>query len=827
MPDLPKVTPEMMGTLKTLGQICDYLTRGPADAAPSVPNKTPEVIVSAPAARHTIEVVPAPAGSKDLLKFQDDHYLGVVCEDFDRTSLLIEALARRDAPARALIDPAELGRDPGLRGLILAAPLSPYKAFEWARAAAPLLNAASQSADVIFATVTFLDGAFGFGPNDLTDPSQGALAGLAKTAALEWPRVRCRAVDVEPKWDAAASIDTLAGELLSAGTRIPLEIGLSAERRVTLALTPEPASSASDSIRLDDSDVVVVTGGARGVTAAACIALASATRCRLALIGRSPEPSEEPHWLAALSDEGAIKKALLERQLGANATPKALSAAYHSAMANRQILRTLAQVKHRAAMVRYFSADVSDADAVRTVFKRIRAELGPIRALIHGAGVLEDRLIADKLPEQFARVYDTKVIGLENLLNAASEDELRYLLIFSSVSARMGNIGQADYAMANEALNKTARSVALKRPGCKVAALNWGPWDGGMVTPALKRSFEKQGVALISMEQGTAALLAEMNQAPDGPVEVVIGGPLPVASFPDQAGNRPSAADATSSRLAQTARREIDVERYPVLKSHCLDGRPVVPLALITEWLAHGALHANPGMALHGIDNLRLLKGITLEEGRKTIRLMAGKPLRKGTLFEVDVEIRDGVKDGLEVIHSQAKAILADRLPPAPRFEENGHFKGKSPARSMEEIYERLLFHGHHLRGIRRIIAISKKGLSAEVESAPAPERWMVEPMRSRWIADPLVLDCAFQMAIIWCREEKGMPSLPSFAAAYRQYRDRFPEQGVISILEIESTTDRKMVGNYLFLDAHKQVVAELKGFEAIMDPALNKAFRS
>ena len=110
------------------------------------------------------------------------------------------------------------------------------------------------------------------------------------------------------------------------------------------------------------------------------------------------------------------------------------------------------------------------------ILDAVRSDIGPVKALIHGAGVLEDRLIVDKTPEQFARVFETKVVGLEILLDALEDDPLSYLILFSSVAARMGNRGQADYAMANEVLNKIAQKTALARPSCRVISFNWGPW---------------------------------------------------------------------------------------------------------------------------------------------------------------------------------------------------------------------------------------------------------------------------------------------------------------------------------------------------------------
>ena len=338
-----------------------------------------------------------------------------------------------------------------------------------------------------------------------------------------------------------------------------------------------------------------------------------------------------------------------------------------------------------------------------------------------------------------------------------------------------------------------------------------------MVSPALKREFERRGVGLIPLEEGARAMISEMMGDKSCPAEVVIGADIVPETVPE---------NKSESKLSLTFKREIDVDRYPILGSHILDGKPVVPFALITEWLGHGALHENPGLFLHGLDDIRLLSGIRLSEEKKLIRLMAGKARKNGSVFEVDVEIRDGIKEGKEVIHSRAKAILANTLSQPPAFNISADIASKAYSRSIDEVYEKILFHGIELRGIREILSASSRGMVARVASAPSPEKWMAEPLRSRWIGDPLVLDSAFQMAIIWCFEETGMVSLPSYSASYRQYRHRFPLEGVTAVLEVKNVSDHKLMGDFTFLDADNTVVARLSGYEAIMAPSLFKAFK-
>jgi acyl transferase domain-containing protein/NAD(P)-dependent dehydrogenase (short-subunit alcohol dehydrogenase family) len=683
-----------------------------------------------------------------------------------------------------------------------------------------ILDAAGSGA--AFAAVSYLDGAFGLKGQTIDRPISGGLAGLVKTAAIEWQGVRCRALDIGPDWK---DIHCLARNIVTAicanAPEGPIETGLSAELpdgfcyTLHLHSSPTPREGAHPPGR---NDVMVITGGARGVTAQAAIALAASFQPTLILLGRSAEPFPEPDWLTGIKEPSAMKQAILSHVFGDTATPKDLEATYRRHQANRDIQASLKAIRAAGAQAAYYPADVKNVQEISTVLSSVRQLHGPITAIVHGAGVLEDRRILDKTPEQFDAVFDTKVQGFTALLEATRTDPLRHIVVFSSIAARTGNKGQVDYAMANEVLNKMAQRESRRRPECRVVAVNWGPWDGGMVQDALKREFERSHIRLISLEDGARCMVREMTASVSEPVEVVITAGCE---------NAASITTAPSSDLSLSIKREIDVARYPILKAHILDGKPVVPFALITEWLGHSALHENPGLQLMGLDDIRLLKGIRLEDGKKTIRLMTGKPRRADAFFEMDVEIRDGFKDGKEIIHSRARAVLCDQLSEPPDFDLSRYL---DPAhayhRSIDDIYDKILFHGHALKGLQRIISLSPQAIAAELASAPPPEQWTTEPFRSRWIGDPLALDAAFQMAIVWCYEQKGVLSLPTFGASYRQYCSRFPAEGVLAVLEVRNTDHHRLQGDFTFLDAQHRVVARLTGYEAVMDPSLTKAFK-
>jgi malonyl CoA-acyl carrier protein transacylase/NAD(P)-dependent dehydrogenase (short-subunit alcohol dehydrogenase family) len=834
MPGLPQVTPDMMGTLRTLNQIAEFLAGKNAHSlaqegacakpdAGAAPAKAP----SAPLLRRTVAMVERarknsgkpptlPEGRKIYVTRDGSGLSSATCAVFSEAGLPAKEISLYD-PETDFSDAAGLVLVADTEGSDGVAMLK--HALLSASAAGTSLAASTAEGLCVFAAISRLDGAFGFSGTGQFDPFAGGLAGLVKCAALEWPNVFCKAIDIDPSWrDTKAIAKEVLEEILSGDAET--EVGLSEKGRMAVELRPAPFSEGSlDEAQFTEDDVVLVTGGGRGVTAEAAVALAKRFGSSLILLGRSSAPGKEPTWLEGLSEEADIKRAILQnRYSGRRPSPAEVESAYREVAAAREIAKTISRIEESGARVRYFPADVRDASMLASILEEVRTFYGPVTAVVHGAGVLEDRLIVEKTAEQFDRVFSTKVQGLRSVLQAAAKDPIRAIMLFSSVAARFGNLGQADYAMANEVLNKIAQKEAVNRPGCRVCAVNWGPWDGGMVSAALKREFDRRGIDLISPEAGAAFLVREMTSPEADPVEVVAGASI-------RAPEEDPAPAAAADGLTLTLAKEFDVKGCPVLASHVLDGKPVVPFALMADWLGHGALKENPGLSLIGLDDIRVLKGIRLDAEKRLVRLLAGKASKQEDLFWADVEIRDGVQDGTEVVHYRARAVLSERPLEAPEFTLPVFADEVPYHRSIEDAYREFLFHGSHLQGIRRILAFSSAGMKAELASAPSPERWIKEPPYERWVLDPLVLDCAFQMSTLWCYERLGKPSLPSYGASYRQYR-AFPESGVTAVLQIKETSERRVKGDFSFLDAESNLIARFTGYEAVMDPSLITAFK-
>ncbi len=833
--EAPVVKPDDLGRLQTLRQVVAFLENGaPAAAQPvkkiAEPIAVPPVQTTASNGqgkstdaldRQILTVVPLSGReTRTPLVLPKSALVWVTDDGAGLSAQICRVLRTRDLDARVMKIDANPGSAPVTGLIIVAPPHTPQhfvqQAFKLIQRLGPTLRDSGLKSGAFLASASTMDGSFGLNGHTPRNAITGGLAGLVKTVAHEWPEVSCKSLDLSNDLHEADKIaEQIAEEVLLKG---PAEVGISSAGRCETRLESKALNGDVGAPALKPHDAVVITGGARGVTAAVSIAVAKAFRCKMLLLGRSPVPGSEPEWLAGLADEAQIKKACMENFKG-KVTPKILDEYYQRLMAEREVRSTLEAIKAAGSDVMYRPLDVRDSAAVGAAIDEARAKFGQIRGIIHGAGVLRDRLIEHKTTEQFDTVFSTKVGGFNALLHAVENDDLKVIVAFSSTTGRFGRKGQIAYAAANEVLNKLAQQEAHRRPDCRVLSMNWGPWEGGMVTPQLRRIFENEGVGLIPLQAGADYLVREMSTPAGGPVEIVIMGPGPK----NPAAN-PASTIARTAHLAPPMtlafERTLDVATHPVLRSHVIKGKAVLPTALIIEWLAHAAMHENPGLYFHGFDDLRILKGVTLSPKESiAIRVLTGPAVSRDGLEIIPVELH-----AAGALRARASIILAATLPsasaaPVPTADQ----AYSSPS---GELYsDGRLFHGPALHGIKSIAGWSQEGIIAQSAAAPAAAQWLQQPLRSGWLADPLALDAAFQLMILWCFEARGIGSLPTAIAYYRQYARTFPQAGTRIHARISQVAEQSATAAIEFLDAAGTLVARIDGYQCVMDATLEKSF--
>ncbi len=443
----------------------------------------------------------------------------------DSAPLVEELRHEHGGQVAGLVHLAPLAASPSFVDMDLAAwqrriGLETGSLFRLLQAVAPDLRR-KEGAPVLAATA--MGGCFGIrevGPG--FPPGQGGVCGLLKTVAAEWPGTRVRTVDLDPALDRDRMARLLMEELLLADPAV--EVGWSGRDRFAPTLEMRPPAG-EDEIVLDRDAVLLVTGGARGITALAALELARRYRPTLVLVGSSPLPeSDESDATAGLEDEAAIKGAIIARarEAGEQVDLAGVERRFRRLLREREMRANLAAMEATGARVIYRRADVRGPEFA-ALLAQLYDEFGRIDGVIHGAGIIEDKLLVDKRPDSFARVVSTKADSVFHLGRGLRPDSLRFLVLFSSVAGRFGNPGQCDYTAVNEIVNKTALLLDAQWP-CRVVAVNWGPWAReGMVSPALERQFAERGVRLIDPDQGVAALCDEIVRGRKGEVEVTIG----------------------------------------------------------------------------------------------------------------------------------------------------------------------------------------------------------------------------------------------------------------------------------------------------------------
>jgi len=353
-------------------------------------------------------------------------------------------------------------------------------------------------------------------------PAAGGVYGVLKTLTSEISGVHAKVVDFDEVQRPATAASKILVELLARND--DFEIGYangvrSVFRAEAVSVeVPEPRMPA-----VAAGDVLLITGGARGITAEVARGLAS-PGVRIILAGRSPEPQpEEP--ATAHRDEAELRRHFLSlpRADGERITPVLIEEKIRAVLQRREARQTLDLLSQAGAEVEYRSVDVRSESELGSLLDEIYTRFGRLDGVVHGAGVIEDKLLAEKDSASFDRVFDTKADSAFLLARLLRPATLRFAVLFSSVAGRIGNRGQVDYAAANEVVNRLAWSMSASWPSVHVVAINWGPWSGaGMASPAVIRQLEERGIHAIVPTAGRQFLLGELlSGAPD--CEVLAG----------------------------------------------------------------------------------------------------------------------------------------------------------------------------------------------------------------------------------------------------------------------------------------------------------------
>ena len=659
----------------------------------------------------------------------------------------------------------------------------------------------------IIASVTAMDGRHG-NIGEHFNALQCAATGVTKSYAFERPNLRCRALDLHPEvvLDPVSAAKHIENDLFNIDGEV--EIGLDRDgRRWTLVAFAEDLESSQKP--LTSKDTWIVSGGGSGVTAASVIGVARASekaKAHFILLGRSLLIEETEDWVEWSEEQLSQRKmALREEMISQSEDGKVTMVQWNSNWQkytrSRDVYVTINEIEKTGNKAEYQSIDVMDSKALIELGGSIKRK---ITGVVHGAGLEDSKLVADKSHEIFDRVVRVKLDGWNALMDcvrASGNDYPDFAACFTSVAGRFGNGGQTDYAAANSVLDaEMARMTASGE--CRAVAIGWTGWrDVGMATRgSIEAVFEAAGIETLSVETGVEIFV---NEALAGGKRRVLGcGSLGLMDRFDSFREAPlrltpemSAVIANPSRfpfihkvlefsenkdlLTQTT---LSNDEHLFLMDHAIEGVPYHPGVMALEMFAENALLLNPMTCVAGFEEVKFGLPIKLLKDEMKVRVSSVIERTEGDLTWVRCSlISDLMNSKGEIFgereHHNALVRLvnfSDDLRPFLQNEVDSIPQiGIPPSGDVEIlpsfIYQRYFHgprfqsHGGILRGSGDADYPGADGIALMRNQLPITDQFSIEQSGEQVLLDglPMLIEAGFQNAGFVAMESEGFSSLP------------------------------------------------------------------
>ncbi|MEV0694862.1 type I polyketide synthase [Streptomyces sp. NPDC050388] len=513
----------------------------------------------------------------------------------------------------------------------------------------------------------------------LVQDGRGA-AGLAKTLHQEAPHLRTTVVHTPLT---GGAVERIVAEVAATTGFTEVRHDGGGGRRVptlrALPVRPERTDSP-----LGDSDVLLVTGGGKGISAECALAVARDSGARLAVLGRSDPAADRE-----LADN-------LERMVGSGVT------------------------------VHYARADVTVPEQVRQAVAELERELGPITGLLHGAGRNEPGPLHALRPEDFRRTFAPKVDGLRAVLDAVGPGNLRLLVTFGSIIGRAGLRGEAHYATANEWLADLTEEIARTHPQVRARCVEWSVWSGVGMGEKLSvvESLSREGITPISPDQGVEILLRLISD-PDAPVVTVVSGraegietvrrDLPALPLLRFTGN----PLVRYHGIELVTEVELNAGTDPYLADHLLDGNLLMPAVMGMEAMVQVGAAATGWTGTPVIEDARFLRPIVVPPNGST-RIRVAATVTDTDTIDVAIHAED---TGFAAEHFRARLVYSEATAPDGPPLQTAAATLEVPLDPAADLYGNILFQGARFQRLRRFHRAAARHVDADVAVLP-PEGW-------------------------------------------------------------------------------------------------------
>jgi acyl transferase domain-containing protein/NAD(P)-dependent dehydrogenase (short-subunit alcohol dehydrogenase family)/acyl carrier protein/3-hydroxymyristoyl/3-hydroxydecanoyl-(acyl carrier protein) dehydratase/acyl-CoA thioesterase FadM len=313
------------------------------------------------------------------------------------------------------------------------------------------------------ASITYIQyggGKFGSDLNQVPLRASTAKA-FASSLHQERPNAKIRVIDLHIRLKASEIVKDILFEIADPEPFIAVGFDKYKQRYISFSTVQNPAVYAPRQLSWNAQDVILVTGGAKGITAECMLGVAATIQAKIALVGTSS------------IDQSEVQKNMNRfRELGVDC--------------------------------QYYQCDITKADQAIQLIEQVRAEQGEITCFVHGAANLKSKRAEQITKEAFLHEISPKVTGAKNILESLNDHSLKLVVGFSSLAGVSGMAGNTSYGYSNEVLQLMMKNFKNLHPNTQVLVISFGLWDEvGMGTKGgVTQYLEKKGIYPISVAEG-------------------------------------------------------------------------------------------------------------------------------------------------------------------------------------------------------------------------------------------------------------------------------------------------------------------------------------
>ncbi len=532
--------------------------------------------------------------------------------------------------------------------------------------------------------------------------ARGGASAFARTLSLENPAIQVKVVVIPREHPDAAAWVTAEATSAARFTEAHYDhAGIRREPRLKV-LWPDQASANAFRKDLGREDVLLVSGGGKGIAAECALELARATGCALALVGRS------------------------------------------DAARDQELKQNLLRMTQAGVRFGYFAADVTDRKAIADAIGDIEREMGKITAVLHGAGVNHPKRLEEITAADLHETLSPKLAGLENILNAVDAHPLRLLITFGSIIGRAGLQGEGHYALANDWLGYRVEEWQEKHSHCRCLNLEWSVWAGAGMGQKLGvlEALVRQGITPLPMGEAIA-MLKSVLAAGELPVSTIVTGrfgnlrtmqlesaELPLRRFLEHVQVHYPGVELVADAV-------LSVDSDPYVAEHAFQGEQLFPAVCGMEAITQVAMALQQTEQIPQLHHVRFEQPIVVPRNKSvTIRIAA---LRRNP-HTVSVVVRCA-STGFHVDHFSAECSFQSK-------ERESKAMASRPETEIaldieHDVYDGLLFHQGRFRRIHQYKTLEASCSVAEI-SAPSASPWFARHLPQEFaIGNPASRDAA------------------------------------------------------------------------------------